>query len=131
MKYPAVLYDATCPFCTFWAVFLARHHSTLSFIPIASPLGHKLCQHLGINPHNPGTFAYLPSAHKHLFKSQGILALLATLPGYTWAQPLGKLPQALLNPAYTLVARTRFILFGRYQKNRLPAALKSRTLTKA
>lgn len=128
---PLILYDARCPLCTFWVRFIAaRDSGKHTFVPIASPYGRALCQRLKINPRNPGTFA-LVQGKRARYRAIGILIILGALPGYeTLAVNLALLPNSFLNFLYQLVARTRYAIFGRYPKNRIPPELKSRIVEK-
>lgn len=127
-----VVYDARCPLCTFWVRFVAkRDGGRHMFVPITSPYGKQLCKRLKIDPYNPGTFA-LVQGKRARYRAIGVLTILGSLPHYeTLAATLALLPKSWLNVIYLFVARTRYVIFGRYPKNHIPPELKDRIIEKA
>lgn len=126
-----ILYDARCPLCTFWVLFVARRDGgKYSFVPITSAYGKQLCKRLRIDPYNPGTFALIQGKRAR-YRAIGILTILGSLPGYeNLAATVALLPKPVLNTLYGFIARTRYVIFGRYPKNYIPAQLKGRILEK-
>jgi predicted DCC family thiol-disulfide oxidoreductase YuxK len=111
-----ILYDGVCVLCSGWVRFVvkrdvARH---FRFTPIQSPYGRALATKLGIDPDDPDTNAVVLGG-RAFRRSDAALAVVATLPGWGWVRALRFVPRPLRDAVYTLVARTRYQVFGRHQ----------------
>jgi predicted DCC family thiol-disulfide oxidoreductase YuxK len=108
-----ILYDGVCLLCSHWIRFVAaRDHGRFRFTAIQSGYGARLAHRLGIDPADPDTNAVIHRGTAH-FKSDGALTVLSQLSGWSWAGMLRKLPAALRDPVYNLIARNRYRIFGR------------------
>jgi predicted DCC family thiol-disulfide oxidoreductase YuxK len=54
------------------------------------------------------------------FKSDAALTVLGALPGWGWARALLLAPKPLRDAVYSLVARNRYRIFGKYEECFVP-----------
>ena len=125
-----ILYDGVCVFCSRWVRFvIARDKSKrFRFTPIQSAYGTRLARAFGIDPVDPDTNAVVHGGRAHL-KSDAALTVLSNLPGWGWTRALFAVPKPLRDAVYSLVARNRYRIFGRYDVCFVPdAELRKRVL---
>jgi len=125
-----ILYDGVCVFCSRWVRFvIARDHARrFRFTPIQSAYGTRLARAFGIDPADPDTNAVVHGGSAHL-KSDAALTVLSQLPGWGWTRGLFAVPKPLRDAVYSLVARNRYRIFGRYDVCFVPdAELRKRVL---
>lgn len=125
-----ILYDGVCVFCSRWVRFVAKRDvaKRFRFTPIQSDYGSRLAKHFGIDPNDPDTNAVIHGGVAH-FKSNAALTVLSQLPGWRWVRVLLAVPAALRNPAYDLVAKNRYRIFGRSDACLVPdASLRERVI---
>ena len=125
-----ILYDGVCVFCSRWVRFvIARDHARrFRFTPIQSAYGTRLARAFGIDPADPDTNAVVHGGSAHL-KSDAALTVLSQLPGWGWTRGLFAVPKPLRDAVYSLVARNRYRIFGRYESCFVPdAELRKRVL---
>lgn len=110
-----ILYDGVCVLCSGWVRFVTRRDVArrFRFTPIQSPYGRALAAALGIDPDNPDTNAVIIGG-RALRRSDAALAVVGTLPGWSWVRALRWVPRPLRDLVYTLIARNRYGLFGRH-----------------
>lgn len=118
-----ILYDGVCVFCSRWVRFvIARDpEKRFSFTPIQSNYGTRLAKTFGINPDDPDTNAVTHAGTIHM-KSDAALTVLTHLAGWEWTRALFKVPKPLRDAVYTLIARNRYRIFGKYETCFLPDA---------
>ena len=118
-----ILYDGVCVFCSRWVRFVARRDTgrRFRFTAIQSPYGTRLAQAFGIDPENPDTNAVIHGGMA-FFKSDAALMVLSNLPGWGWVRVLRAIPKPLRDAAYSLVARNRYRIFGKYGECFVPDA---------
>ena len=118
-----ILYDGVCVFCSRWVRFVARRDTgrRFRFTAIQSPYGTRLAQAFGIDPENPDTNAVIHGGMAY-FKSDAALTVLSNLPGWGWVCVLRAIPIPLRDAAYSLVARNRYRIFGKYGECFVPDA---------
>ena len=98
------------------------------FTPIQSDYGARLATALGIDPEDPDTNAVIHRGVAY-FKSDAALTVLAALPGWGWVRALRMVPKPLRDAVYSLVARNRYRIFGKYEDCFLPdAAFRARVI---
>ena len=56
------------------------------------------------------------------FKSDAALTVLGALPGWGWVRVLLAVPKPLRDAVYSLVARNRYRIFGKYDECFVPDA---------
>jgi predicted DCC family thiol-disulfide oxidoreductase YuxK len=125
-----ILYDGVCVFCSRWVQFvIARDKAKrFRFTPIQSAYGTRLARAFGIDPDDPDTNALVHGGRAHL-KSDAALTVLSNLPGWNWTRMLFVVPKSLRDAVYSLVARNRYRIFGRYDACFVPdAELRRRVL---
>ena len=89
--------------------------------PIQSPYGTRLAQDFGIDPDDPDTNAVIHGGVAY-FKSDAALTVLSQLPGWGWVRALFAVPKPLRDAVYSLVARNRYRIFGKYEECFVPDA---------
>jgi predicted DCC family thiol-disulfide oxidoreductase YuxK len=118
-----ILYDGVCVFCSRWIRFVATRDKArrFRFTAIQSGYGTRLAQAFGIDPGDPDTNAVVHGGVAH-FKSDGALTVLGALPGLGWVRVLRVVPKPLRDAVYSLVARNRYRIFGKYEECFVPDA---------
>ena len=118
-----ILYDGVCIFCSRWVRFVATRdiNQRFRFTAIQSPYGTRLAQAFGIDPDDPDTNAVIHGGVAY-FKSDAALTVLGALPGWGWVRIFLAVPKLLRDGVYSLVARNRYRIFGKYEKCFVPDA---------
>jgi predicted DCC family thiol-disulfide oxidoreductase YuxK len=125
-----ILYDGVCIFCSRWVRFVARRdvERKFRFTAIQSAYGTRLAQAFGIDPADPDTNAVVHGGVAR-FKSDAALTVLSSLPGWRWTGALFAVPKPLRNAVYSLIARNRYRIFGKYEECFVPnAEMRARVL---
>src|ERR1039457_3409022 len=115
-----ILYDAVCALCTGLVRFVLPRdrRQVFHFASLQSDLGQSLVRRFGRDPDPLDTFyvvsnyrsaspALLGRARAALFVVKALMSPWRVLTVF------GVLPDGILNPAYNLIARNRYRLFGR------------------
>jgi predicted DCC family thiol-disulfide oxidoreductase YuxK len=118
-----ILFDGVCIFCSRWVRFVAQRDTAklFRFTPIQSDYGTKLAQTFGIDPDDPDTNAVVHGGEAFM-KSDAALTVLSQLPGWSWTRVLFTVPKPLRNAVYSLIARNRYRIFGKYDACFVPDA---------
>ncbi|MHB0772277.1 thiol-disulfide oxidoreductase DCC family protein [Bradyrhizobium sp. 5.13L] len=125
-----ILFDGICIFCSRWVRFVARRDTgkRFRFTPIQSDYGALLAKTFGIDPDDPDTNAVVHGDEVYV-KSDAALTVLSHLPGWGWTRALFAVPKPLRDAIYSLVARNRYRIFGKYDACFVPDAdLRARVL---
>jgi predicted DCC family thiol-disulfide oxidoreductase YuxK len=125
-----ILYDGICIFCSRWVRFVARCDVArhFRFTAIQSPYGTRLAQAFGIDPADPDTNAVIHGGVAY-FKSDAALTVLSQLPRWRSVKILFAVPKPLRDGVYSLIARNRYRIFGKYDECFVPNAdMRSRVL---
>jgi predicted DCC family thiol-disulfide oxidoreductase YuxK len=125
-----ILYDGVCVFCSRWVRFVASRDRDrrFRFTAIQSGYGTRLAQTFGINPDDPDTNAVVHGGVAY-FKSDAALTVLSCLPGWQSVRVLRIVPKPLRDVVYSLVARNRYRIFGKYEACFTPdASLRARVI---
>ena len=125
-----ILYDGVCIFCSRWVRFVIARDTArrFRFTPIQSDYGMRLARTFGIDPDDPDTNAVVHGGIAWM-KSDAALTVLSHLPGWGWTRALFAVPKPLRNAVYSLVARNRYRIFGKYETCSVPDAdLRARVL---
>ena len=117
-----ILFDGVCIFCSRWVRFVIDHdpERRFRFVTIQSDGGRALAARFGIEPEAPQTNAVI-SGGRVFFKSDAALTVLGLLPSTRPLAILKAVPRWLRDPAYDLIARNRYRIFGRTDVCRVPA----------
>jgi len=118
-----ILFDGVCVFCSRWVRFVIDRdpERRFRFLAIQSEPGRLLAARFGIAPNSPETNAVVWGG-RIFFKSDATLTVLGALAA---TRPLGGLkvaPRWLRDPAYDLIARNRYRVFGRTETCMVPSA---------
>lgn len=125
-----ILYDGVCVFCSRGMRFVATRDvaQRFRFTAIQSGYGTRLAQAFGIDAEDPDTNAVIHGGVAY-FKSDAGLTVLSALPGWGWTRALFWVPKPLRDAVYSLFARNRYRLFGKYEECFMPdAAFRARVL---
>ncbi|NOJ49556.1 thiol-disulfide oxidoreductase DCC family protein [Bradyrhizobium archetypum] len=116
-----ILYDGVCVFCSRWVRFVAKRdvERRFRFTAIQSPYGTRLAQAFGIDPDDPDTNAVVYGGVAYL-KSDAALTVLSLLPRWGWVRVLFAVPKPLRDAIYSVVARNRYRIFGKYEECFVP-----------
>jgi len=121
---PVWLFDRDCVLCSGAVRYVLGHERAsppIRFVAIRSGEGRTLAERHGIDPDNPETFLFVDGG-RALAKSDGVIALARRLNGPARVLALGRfVPRWLRDPAYDLVARTRYRIFGRKENCIVPS----------
>jgi predicted DCC family thiol-disulfide oxidoreductase YuxK len=132
--HPIVLFDGVCVFCNRTVRLLMRmdRHAILRFVPLESPLGQQLlarhdAQHGPDDPvEAPEGIALITGAltpAEHLSRRTEAFSDILILLGGLWralGQLLRLIPRPLREFGYSIIARYRYNIFGRYETCPLP-----------
>ena len=118
-----ILYDGVCIFCSRWVRFVATRDVArkFRFTPIQSPYGTRLAQAFGIDPDDPDTNAVVHGGVAN-FKSDAALTVLSAFTGWRWTRALFAVPKPLRDVVYSLVAKNRYKIFGKFDACFVPDA---------
>lgn len=118
-----ILFDGVCVFCSRWVRFVIDHDlaGRFSFTTIQSDRGRALAACFGIDPETPQTNAVVWNGRIH-FKSDAALTVLGQLPATRPLAFLKSVPRFIRDPAYDLIARNRYRIFGRTGICMVPSA---------
>ncbi|UGY06654.1 thiol-disulfide oxidoreductase DCC family protein [Bradyrhizobium quebecense] len=118
-----ILYDGVCIFCSRWVRFVIARDTTrrFRFTPIQSDYGTRLAKTFGIDPEDPDTNAVVHGGVAFM-KSDAALTVLSHLPGWRWTRALFTVPKPLRDAVYSLIARNRYRIFGKYETCFVPDA---------
>jgi predicted DCC family thiol-disulfide oxidoreductase YuxK len=118
-----ILYDGVCIFCSRWVRFVAARDIArkFRFTAVQSPYGTRLAQTFGIDPDDPDTNAVVRGGVAY-FKSDAALTVLSALPPWSWTRALFVVPKPLRDAVYSLVARNRYRIFGKFDACFVPDA---------
>lgn len=118
-----ILFDGVCLLCSGWVRFVIERdpEARFRFVSIQSEAGRRLAERFGVSPDDPQTNVVIDGG-RAWFKSDAALTVLGRLPSTGWAAMLKAVPRWLRDPAYDLIARNRYRLFGRTQTCMVPSA---------
>ena len=118
-----ILFDGVCIFCSRWVRFVIARDTTrrFRFTPIQSDYGTRLAKTFGIDPEDPDTNAVVHGGVAFM-KSDAALTVLSHLPGWRWTRVLFAVPRPLRDAVYSLIARNRYKIFGKYETCFVPDA---------
>lgn len=117
-----ILFDGVCVFCSRWVRFVIDRdpEARFTFTPIQSERGRVLAERFGIDPEAPQTNAVIWSG-RIWFKSDAALTVLGQLRGTGPLAMLRAVPRLIRDPAYDLIARNRYRVFGRTERCMVPS----------
>jgi predicted DCC family thiol-disulfide oxidoreductase YuxK len=128
MPPPILLYDGICGLCNRFVQFILRRdrQAIFHFASLQSPVAARVLARHGVNPTDLDT-VYVVLNHElpdeSLLSRSGAALFVLNQLGGLWrlaAALLQLLPTFLRDPAYNLVARHRYRIFGRSEVCTLP-----------
>jgi predicted DCC family thiol-disulfide oxidoreductase YuxK len=121
MSAPVLLFDGECGLCNALVRFLLRREGAggLRFAALQGRFGQDQLRRLGLPTEDFDSLVFLPRGAEGggLCRTEGALAVLETLGG-AWARVargLRVVPARVRDAGYRLVARTRYLIFGRHR----------------
>lgn len=117
-----VLFDGVCNVCSGWVQFVIDRdpHAEFSFCSVQSEAGAALLQHIGLEPSQIETMAYIRFGEASL-RSTAVLEMARKLPApwslFAWGLYI---PSGLRDWLYTLVAKNRYRIAGKKQSCLVP-----------
>jgi predicted DCC family thiol-disulfide oxidoreductase YuxK len=122
-----VLYDGVCGLCSRLLQFLVRHdrRRVFSFASLQSTVGRSIVARSGGNPAELTSFyvvADYRTAGSRVFTRSDAALFVAAALGWPWsaARLIRFIPHAVRDRAYDVVARSRYRVFGRYDRCLVP-----------
>lgn len=127
-RQPVLLYDGECGLCNAVVRLLLREDAAarMHFAPLQSEPAQAYLRAQGLPTADFDSLVFVPdwsqpASARPLLRTSGVCAALAEVGGMwgivSW---LRVLPAVVRDPAYRLVARTRYALFGAYRPTPLP-----------
>ena len=113
--HPIIVFDGLCGFCSGWARFVLRFDRAATFRLVAgqTALGRALYTHYGLDTDDFQTNILIENG-RAAFKADACLRMLELLGApWSWAGVLRPLPMRWLDPAYDVIARNRFRIWGK------------------
>lgn len=125
--HPLLLYDGVCALCNGLVRFMLKHdkQSTLRFTPLESPLGREILSLFAQSaaPEGVVLISATLTASERIYRRSDAVSQSLQLLGNPW-RPLGKalacIPGPVRETGYSIIARLRYRLFGRYTTCPLP-----------
>lgn len=120
-----VLFDGVCGFCDAVVRWMLRHdpEGGLRFAPLQGATAARLRARHPAIPEGLETLVYVegPAGAERIYlRSEAVFRAAAAIAAPAWVGLAARLPRALTDAAYRLVARVRYRLFGRLDACRVP-----------
>ncbi|RYE55070.1 MAG: thiol-disulfide oxidoreductase DCC family protein [Hyphomicrobiales bacterium] len=119
---PIIVFDAMCVLCSANAQFVINNDRRGRFLlaSMQGDVGSSIYRKFGIDPTAPDTIVVVTGEHA-LRDSDAVLSIYEGL-GWPWRvlSALKIIPRALRDPAYRLIARNRYRIFGKRETCWLP-----------
>lgn len=119
---PIIVFDAMCVLCSANAQFVINKDRRGHFLlaSMQGEVGSAIYRKFGIDPTAPDTIVVVTGDHA-LRDSDAVLSIYEGL-GWPWRvfSALKIIPRALRDPAYRLIARNRYRIFGKRETCWLP-----------
>ena len=121
-QYGIILFDGVCNLCNYVVRFIIRHDKKerFRFVAAQSDKGKILLKANGIEENSLNSIFYFKK-EKVFIQSDAALKILFDL-GYPYKlfYPFIFLPRFIRDNVYTLIARNRYLLFGKKEECMLP-----------
>ena len=119
---PIIVFDAMCVLCSANAQFVLKRDRRDHFLlaSMQGEVGSAIYRKFGIDPIAPHTIVVVTGDHA-LRDSDAVLSIYEGL-GWPWRalSALRIIPRGLRDPAYRLIARNRYRIFGKREACWLP-----------
>lgn len=119
---PIIVFDAMCVLCSANAQFVINNDGRGHFLlaSMQGEVGSAIYRKFGIDPSAPDTIVVVTGDHA-LRDSDAVLSIYEGL-GWPWRMlsALKVIPRVLRDPAYRLIARNRYRIFGKRETCWLP-----------
>ena len=112
---PIVLFDGECSLCNRTVQFILRYDSArkLHLTPNSSSTALRVLEKFEVHSQQTSTIYFFDGENLYR-ESDAVLAILGNLPApFRWGRVFWWCPRVLRDFAYRIVARTRYMVFGR------------------
>ena len=121
---PVIVFDGVCLLCSRWVRFLLKHDhaARYHFAAMQSDSGRELLQAHGLDPQSPLSFLLVEGGRGYT-DSDAIARVLRGLARRRWrwlSRAMLAVPRGLRDPAYRVVARHRYRIFGQSRQCFVP-----------
>jgi predicted DCC family thiol-disulfide oxidoreductase YuxK len=122
---PVLLYDGVCGLCNRLVQFVLKHDNQahFRFASLQSNYAAGILKRHGLDPHDLDTLYVVEESGERLTsRSDAVIFLLCELGGFWRAVSLAlrMFPKRLRDWGYSIVARHRYRVFGKYESCPLP-----------
>ena len=110
-----ILFDGVCNLCAWSVQFIIKRdpQGRFRFASVHSPLGQRLLEHCGLNPHHIDSFVLI-QGNAYFTKSDAVLKVATYLSGiWPLLALLSIIPRPIRDPLYEIVANKRYRWFGK------------------
>lgn len=123
---PVIVFDGVCLLCSRWVRFLLTHdeQARYRFASMQSASGRALLLAHELDPDSPQSFLLVEDGRRHT-DSDAIARVLLSLGRRRWrwlGRAMRLVPRGLRDPAYRLIARHRYRIFGQSRTCFAPTA---------
>jgi predicted DCC family thiol-disulfide oxidoreductase YuxK len=119
---PTIVFDGLCKFCNGWVDFVLRRDKAkrFRFATAESQAGAGLMAAHGLSASDLSTVLFVQHGKGYVKSTAGIRILMALGGAWRLATALLIVPRFIRDGIYTVVARNRFRIAGRYETCPLP-----------
>ena len=117
-----MLFDGVCNFCNASINFVIEHDKAgyFKFAPLQSAIGEELIAKYGIDTIETDSVILVEDEKAHV-RSDAALRIAKHLDGiWSWTSVFRVIPRSIRDAAYKLIARNRYLLFGRREACMIP-----------
>lgn len=129
---PIILFDGVCNFCnrTVNTIIVHDKPAMFQFVPIQSKIANEMVAQYGLNQKALSS-VILVEEHQVFIKTDAIIRIAANLSGWPRVFSLLKyIPKGIRDAMYDLVAKYRYVIFGKRSVCMVPDETVSRRFLK-
>jgi len=123
-EHPVIVFDGVCNLCNGSVQFVLKRddNEVFRFASVQGQAGSQMVRDAGHDPEDPSTFLLVENG-KAFEKSDAVIRILSRLknPWPVIGRVFSVVPRFIRNPAYRLVARNRYRLFGKREACMIPS----------
>jgi predicted DCC family thiol-disulfide oxidoreductase YuxK len=119
----SIVFDTDCVLCSAWVHFILRHEidQNITFVSAWSVQGLAMAARYGLNEADLQKTYLVVENGIGLTRSDAGLGLLRHLKApYCWLRLLGVIPRPIRDSVYAIVARNRYMWFGKAERCFVP-----------
>ena len=117
-----ILFDGVCNFCNATINFVIEHdpNRRFRFASLQSEFGQNILHQYHYSTHDFDTVLLIKNGEMYQ-KAKAVLEIARYLKGYSWLYVFRFVPTPIANFFYGIIAKNRYILFGRRDTCRVPS----------